>query len=85
MKDTWFRFYIKHPIINRVQGLKAAILHKFTNYWYCNNCNKYHSDRVERFLYKESWVSSTGVHMSGYTGFTCDSTCQRMKREDSDK
>lgn len=71
MKDTWFNFYIKNPILNLIKDVKAYLLYKFTNYWYCEKCKKNHSSRVIQYHCETSWTNKQGQKVVGISGYAC--------------
>lgn len=85
MKDTWFNFYIKNPILNLIKDVKAYLLYKFTNYWYCEKCKKNHSSRVIQYPYEISWTNLQGQRVSRITGYSCEIEVLTKQIEDSPK
>jgi hypothetical protein len=61
-KDTFIRYYLT----NRLKELYETFLENFLNYWWCDECKKYHSSRVKMYsktkphkLFYEVWDGNT--------------------------
>lgn len=70
-KDSIFGYYIREPIKKAINNFKMNKL----NWWYCNECKKYHSNRIEGFKYYPSKIKITnmfGNRVYQTDGYTCN-------------